>query len=183
MWNLSGSGPVGRGDGGGRSSKKRGRGLGTIKSEDDMTEDSENAGELHVDEVESMCPETASNEGNEGGRKGCGANGADIGDALRQTRGTGEGGPGLGVAFSALGPMVYGGDGDPSEVIMTAGEEGGVGNIPSDESKRVDGVKRTPNECDIPDAEACSGSCAGDRGYVSGSGGRRTYAVGSQGGA
>jgi hypothetical protein len=91
-------------------------------------------------------------------RKGGGANGADMGDALRQTGGTGEGGPGLGLAFSALGPMIFGRGGDPSEVIMTAGEEGGVGNMPLDESKRVEGVKRTPYGCDIvdADAEACS---------------------------
>ena len=54
--------------------------------------------------------------------------------------------------------MIFGRGGDPSEVIMTAGEEGGVGNMPFDELKRVEGVKRTPYGRDIAyaDAEACS---------------------------
>jgi hypothetical protein len=91
-------------------------------------------------------------------RKGCGANGADMGDALRQTGGTGEEGPGLGLAVSASGTMIFGRGSDPSEVIMTAGEEGEAENMPSDESKRVEGVNRTTYGRDVADAEvgACS---------------------------
>jgi len=70
-------------------------------------------------------------------RKGCGANGANMGDALCQTGGTGEGGPGLGLAFSTSGTMIFGCGADPSKVIITAGEEGWVGNMPPDELKRV----------------------------------------------
>jgi hypothetical protein len=54
--------------------------------------------------------------------------------------------------------MIFGRGADPSEVIMTAGEEGGVGNTPSDESKRVEAVKRTPYGRDVADAEA--GTCS-----------------------
>ena len=107
------------------------------------SEESENAGETPRGLGRVKVPSDGV-ERRERERKGCGANGADMGDALRQTGGTGEGGPGLGLAFSASGTMIFGCDADPSEVIMTAGEEGGVGNMPSDESKRVEGVKRTP---------------------------------------
>ena len=41
---------------------------------------------------------------------------------------------------------------------MTTGEEGGAGNMPSDQSKRVEDLKRTPYGRDVVDekAEACS---------------------------
>src|SRR6266436_3667436 len=113
-----------------------------MKSEDDMTEDSENAGETPRGTGGVKVPSDGV-ERRERERKGCGANGADMGDALRQTGLTGEGGPGLGLAFSASGTMISGRGADPSEVIMTPGE-GGAGKMPSDESKRVEGVKRTP---------------------------------------
>jgi len=122
-----------------------------------MTEDSENAGEtprgiggvkVPSDGVERRVRE----------RKGCGATGADSGDPSRQTGGTGEGGPGLELAFSALGTMIFGSAAGPSKVIMTAGEEGEVGNMPSDELKRVEGVKRTPYGRDVVDAMA--GACS-----------------------
>jgi hypothetical protein len=45
--------------------------------------------------------------------------------------------------------MDFGCRGGSSEVIMTAGEEDGV----ADESKRVEGVKRTPYERDADDAD------------------------------
>lgn len=108
-----------------------------------MTEDSENAGETPRGLGRVKVPSDGV-ERRERERKGCGANGADMGDPLRQTGGTGEGGPGVELAFSASGTIIFGRDADPSEVIMTAGEEGGVGNMPSDESNRVEGVKRTP---------------------------------------
>jgi hypothetical protein len=127
-----------------------------MKSEDEMTEDSENAGETPRGTGGVKVPSDGV-ERRERERKGCGANGADMGDALRQTGGTGEEGPGLGLAFSASGTIIFG-RGDPSEVIMTAGEEGGAGNMPSNESKRVKGVKRTPYGRDIADAEA--GACS-----------------------
>jgi hypothetical protein len=114
-----------------------------MKSEDEMTEDSENAGETPRGTGGVKVPSDGV-ERRERERKGCGASGADMGDTLRQTGGTGEGGPGLGLAFSASGTMISGSGAEPSEVIMTAGEEGGARNMPSDESKRVEGVKRTP---------------------------------------
>jgi hypothetical protein len=109
-----------------------------------MTEDSENAGETPRGTGGVKVPSDGV-ERRERERKGCGANGADMGDALRQTGLTGEGGPGLGpgLAFSASGTMISGSGADPPEVIMTAGE-GGARNMPSDGSKRVEGVKRTP---------------------------------------
>ena len=129
-----------------------------MKSEDEMTEDSENAGETPRGTGGVKVPSDGV-ERRVRVRKGCGANGADMGDALRKTGGTGEGGPGLGLAFSASsGTMIFGRRADPSEVIMTAGEEGGAGNIPSDESKRVEGVKRTPYGRDVADEEA--GACS-----------------------
>jgi hypothetical protein len=120
-------------------------------------EDSENAGETPRGTGGVRVPSDGV-ERRERERKGCGANGADMGDALRQTGGTGEGGPGLGLAFSASGTMIFGRGTDPSEVITTAGEEGGVGNMPSDEAKRVEGVKRTPYEREVAYAEA--GTCS-----------------------
>ena len=81
-----------------------------MKSEDEMTENSENAGEnprgiggvkMPSDGVERRERE-----------KSCGANGADMGDALRQTGGTGEGGPGLGLAFGASGTIIFGREAD-----------------------------------------------------------------------
>jgi hypothetical protein len=117
------------------------------------SEDSENAGETPRGIGGVKVPSDGV-ERRERERKGCGANGADMGDALRRTGGTGEGGPGLGLAFSASGTMILGRGADPSEVITTAGEEGGVGNMPPDESKRVEAVKRTPYGRDIADAEA-----------------------------
>lgn len=117
-----------------------------------MTEESENAGETPRGTGGVKVPSDGV-ERRERERKGCGANGADMGDAWRQTGGTGEGGPELGVAFSASG-MIFGRGADPSEVITTAGEEGGVGNMPPDESKRVEGVKRTPYGRDAADAGA-----------------------------
>lgn len=71
------------GEGGGRSSRKRHRGLRTMKSDDERIEDSEDAGEVDPSKVK-------------------------------------------------------------FKVIMTAGEERGVGNMPPDESKCVEGVKQTP---------------------------------------
>lgn len=121
-----------------------------------MTEDSENAGDTPRGIGGVKVPSNGV-ERRERERKGCGAKGADMGDALRRTGGTGEGGPGLGFAFSASGTMILGRGADPSEVIMTAGE-GGEGNVPSDDSKRVEGVKRTPYGRDVEDAEA--GSCS-----------------------
>jgi len=126
-----------------------------MKSEDEMTEDSENAGETPRGTGGVKVPSDGV-ERRERERKGCGANGADMGDALRQTGGTGEEGPGLGFTFSASGTTILGRD--PSGVIMTAGEEGGAGNVPSNESKRVEGVKRTPYGRDVADAEA--GGCS-----------------------
>jgi len=108
-----------------------------MKSEDEMTEDSENAGETPRGIGRVKVPSDGV-ERRERERKGCGANGADMGDALRQTGGTGEGGPGLGLSFSASGTMIFGRGADPSEVIMTAGE-GGLGNMPSGKSNRVEG--------------------------------------------
>lgn len=127
-----------------------------MKSEDEMTEDSENAGETPRGIGGVKMPSDGV-ERRERERKGCGANGADMGDALRQTGGTGEGGPGLGLAFSESGTMIFGREADPSEVIMTAGEEGAVGNTSSGESKCV-GVMLTPYSRDVMDAEAGAGS-------------------------
>ncbi len=107
-----------------------------------MTEDSENAGETPRGTGGVKVPSEGV-ERRERERKGCGANGAGMGDALRHTGGTGEGGPGLGLNFSASGEIIFGRRSDPSDIIMTAGE-GGVGNMPSDKSKRVEGVKRMP---------------------------------------
>jgi hypothetical protein len=125
-----------------------------------MTEDSENAGETPRGIGGVKVPSDGV-ERRERERKGCGANGAngaDMGDALRQRGGTGEGGPGLGLAFSASGTMIFGRGADSSEVITTAGEEGGVGNMPPDGSKRVEGMKRTPYGRDVADAEV--GGCS-----------------------
>ena len=124
-----------------------------MKSEDETTEDSENAGETPRGTGGVKVPSDGV-ERRERERKGCGANGEGMGDALRQTGGAGEGGPGLGLAFSESGTMIFGREADPSEVIMTAGEEGAAGSMPSDESKRVEGVKRTPYVRDIAEAEA-----------------------------
>ena len=121
-----------------------------------MTEDSENAGETPRGTGRVKVPSDGV-ERRERERKGCGANGADMGDALRQTGSTGEEGPGLGLAFTASGTIIFGRR-DPSGVIMTAGEEGGAGNMPFNESKRVEGVKRTPYGRDVADAEA--GTCS-----------------------
>jgi len=125
-----------------------------------MTEDSENAGETPRGIGGVKVPSDGV-ERRERERKGCGANGAngaDMGDALRQRGGTGEGGPGLGLAFSASGTMIFGRGADPSEVIMTAGDEDGVENMPFDESRRAEGVKRTPYGRDVAYAEAGASS-------------------------
>jgi hypothetical protein len=150
---TSGSGPVGGGEGGGKSSKKRGRGLGTIKSDDERTDDSENAGETPRGGGRVKMPSDGAERG-DGERKDRDADGADMGNALRQTGGTGEGGPGLGLASRVSGMMNFGRGGGSSEVIMTAGEDG-VGIMPSGESKRVEGVKRT-REVAGADAGGCS---------------------------
>jgi hypothetical protein len=149
-----------------------------------MAEDSENAGDTPRGIGGVKVPSDGV-ERRERVRNGCGANGADMGDALRQTGGKGEGGPGLGLAFSASGTMIFGGGADPSEVITTAGEEGGVGNMSPDEWKRVEGVKRTPYARDVADAEAggCSSGRASDQGCASGLCGRGIWDVTSQGSA
>ena len=119
-----------------------------------MNEDSENAGEAPRGIGGVKMPSDGV-ERRERERKGCGANGADMGDALRQTGGTGEGGPGLGLAFSTSGTMIFGCEADPSEEIMKAGE-GAVGDMSSGESKCV-GVMRTPYGRDVTDAVAGAG--------------------------
>lgn len=69
-----------------------------MKSEDETIDDSENAGETS----RGGCGVKVSDgvERRVGVRKGRDADGAGMGDALRQTGATGEGGPGLGLAFS-----------------------------------------------------------------------------------
>jgi len=126
-----------------------------MRSEDVITEDSENAGETPRGIGGVKVPSDGV-ERRERERKGCGANGADMGDALRQTGGTGEGGPGLGLEFSTSGTTIIGRGADPSDVITTAGEEGGVGNIPPDKSKRGEGVKRRPYGRNVAEAGGCS---------------------------
>lgn len=80
-------------------------------------------------------------------RKGRISDDMDTGDALRHPGDTGEGETGLGLAFSErelVEGEAVGGSGSFSEVIKTAGGDGGMGNIASEGSKRVEGVKRTP---------------------------------------
>ena len=72
-------------------------------------------------------------------------------DALCQTGGTEEGGPGLGLAFSVSRTIIFGCEADPSEVIMTAGK-GMVKNMSSDKSKRV-GILQTPYSSNVIEAE------------------------------
>ena len=70
-----------------------------MNSEDERIDDSENAGETPRGGGGVKVPSDGIERRVEG-RKGRDADGADMGDALRQTGGTGEGGPGLGLAFS-----------------------------------------------------------------------------------
>lgn len=127
-----------------------------MNSEDETTDDSENAGETSRGGGTVKVPSDGF-ERREGERNGREADGAEMGDALRQTGCTGEGGPGLGLglAFSMSRVMKFERESGSSEVIVTAGEEGGPGIMPSDESKRVEGVKRTRE-----DAGADAGGCS-----------------------
>lgn len=54
--------------------------------------------------------------------------------------------------------MILGRGGGSSEVTVTAGEWGGDDIMPSGESKRVEGVKRTPYGRDAEDVNA--GGCS-----------------------
>ena len=78
---TSGSGPVGGGEGGGRSSKKRGRGLGTINSEDEIIERSDSEGE--TPRRNGGFGEGVVRERGAGERKGLESEGEGMGCALR----------------------------------------------------------------------------------------------------
>jgi hypothetical protein len=175
----SGNGHVGGGEGGGRSSKKRGRGLGTMKSEEETMDDSDNAGEAlrrggGVEEANMSGDGVEGRVGETKGRKfGC----AGMGDTIDKAGGAGERERKLGLAFSLSvvdnGEVFGRGGGFPEETV-TAGGEGRTGNVMSEESDRVEGVKRTPYERGAGSAElgACSREWDGDRARVSGLCGR-----------
>jgi hypothetical protein len=98
-----------------------------MNSEDETTDDSENAGETPRGGGTVKVPSDGV-ERREGERNGREADGADMGDALRQTGCTGEGGPGPRLAFSKSWVINFGRESGSSEVIVTAGEEGGLGD-------------------------------------------------------
>lgn len=142
----SGSGPVGGGEGGGRSSKKRGRGLGTMKSEDETIDESDKAGDAlcRGGNVEG---DNMSGDGVARGvrdRKSCGSVGGSMGEGVCTT---GEGRTELGLKLcdgEAICGEVFGCRGSNSGVITTAGGDGRLDNVMSDEPKGLEGAKRTP---------------------------------------
>jgi hypothetical protein len=142
-----GSGHVGGGEGGGRSSKKRGRGLGTMKSDDEIIDISDNVGEDlcgggDVDGVNMSGDGVARTVRD---RKGSVSDGADVGEGACKAGGTGEGRIEVGLDMyrgEGVCGEVFGRGGCLPGVIVTDGD-GGMGNVRSDEPKRLEGVKRT----------------------------------------
>lgn len=125
----SGNGHVGGGEGGGRSSKKRGRGLGTMKSEEEMMEKSDNAGEgpRWGDDVEGVNMSGDGVERRVGGTKGRESGCVGIGDGACKAGSAGDGGIRLGLAFGlreVVNGEVFGRGGSFSLVMMTNGDFG-----------------------------------------------------------
>ena len=141
---TSGSGPVGGGEGGGRSSKKRGRGLGTMNSEDEIIERSDSAGE--TPRRNGGRGEGVARGRGAGERKGLDSEGEDMRGALRsmECRGEGEADGGFEPRVEVIGSEIFGRDGRLSGTTGTSDGDGGMGNVLSDGLKRVEGVKRTP---------------------------------------
>jgi hypothetical protein len=139
----SGSGHVGGGDGGGISSKKRGRGLGTMKSDDGTIDDSDNAGEAlcRAGDVEGA---NMSGDGvvrtvrDRKGRSGSGS--VEMGEQSCKLGGTEEGiETGLDLYRGESCGEVFGRGGCFSVAV---GGDGWMGNVRSDEGKRHEGAKR-----------------------------------------
>jgi hypothetical protein len=134
-----------------------------MKSEDETMDDSDNAGEAlrwggDVEEANMSGDGVERRVGETKGRKfGC----AGMGVTMDKAGGAGERERKLGLAFSlsvVVNGEVFGRGGGFPEETVTAGGEGRTGNVMSEESDRVEGVKRTPYERGAGSAElgACS---------------------------
>ena len=139
-----------------------------MKSEDEMMEKSDNAGEgpRWGDDVEGVNMSGDGVERRAGGTKGRESGCVGKGDGACKAGSAAGGGIRLGLAFGlreVVNGEVFGRGGSFSLVMMTNGEFG-MGDVSSDEPDRVDGAKRTPYGR-TGDAELgfCSWGWGGDR--------------------
>jgi hypothetical protein len=135
-----------------------------MNSEDEMIENSDSEGETPRRNG-GFTRERATGE-----RKGLESEG---GGALRRMEGRGEAG---GVFELRKGSKIFGRGGRFSEATETSEGDGGMGNVPSDGLKRVEGVKRTPYG--RGGADNCSFEEPGDRVRLSAR--RGSYGAASQ---
>ena len=146
-----------------------------MKSEDEMTENSDNAGEAPRwgGDVEVVNISGGGAERRAGGIWGLKSGRVGMGDAVRKAGSAGDGGIRLGLTFGlreVVNGEVFGRGGSLSAVVMTANGDFWMDNVSSDEPDGVEGAKRTPYERGAGDAELgfCSRGWGGDRARVSG---------------
>lgn len=129
-----------------------------MKSEDEMMEKSDNAGEAPRwgGDVEGANISGDGVERRVGGTMGRKSGCVGMGDGVRKVGSAGDGGIRLGFAFGlrvVVNGEVFGRGGSFSAVVMTVNGDFGMDNVSSDEPDGVEGAKRTPYGRSAGDAE------------------------------